>query len=129
MKFDNSQPIYRQIIDHYKKALIRGELMQGDKIPSQRDYAETARINPNTVQRAYREMEAMQMVQTLRGQGTFVIASEQMLLAVKEEMARELLDHFLDEMASLGYEPAQISCLLERELKNRCNPSERGILE
>jgi GntR family transcriptional regulator len=69
MDFDTAQPIYRQIIDDYKKKLIRGELKGGDRIPSQREYADMVKVNPNTVQRAYREMEAMKMVETVRGQG------------------------------------------------------------
>ena len=108
MNFDSSQPIYKQIIDGYKKQLIRGELQRGDKIPSQREYAEKVRVNPNTVQRAYREMENMHMVETQRGQGTFVVASEEMQKEIKDEMAQKLLDYFIREMESLGYERAQI---------------------
>jgi len=119
MKFDSSRPIYRQIIDSYKKQLIRGELKMGDKILSQREYAEQARINPNTVQRAYREMEALQMVETQRGQGTFIIAAEPMLTEIKLEMARDVLEYFVGEMKSLGYTCAQMISMLEEEEKEQ----------
>ncbi|WP_061214524.1 GntR family transcriptional regulator [Syntrophomonas wolfei] len=119
MKFDSSRPIYRQIIDSYKKQLIRGELKTGDKILSQREYAEQARINPNTVQRAYREMEALQMVETQRGQGTFIIAAEPMLTEIKLEMARDVLEYFVGEMKSLGYTCAQMISMLEEEEKEQ----------
>lgn len=103
MDFDNTQPIYKQIIDGYKKQLIRGELQQGDKIPSQREYAEKLRVNPNTVQRAYREMESMQMVETVRGQGTFIMADLNMQNRFRQEMADALLSYFIREIGSLGY--------------------------
>jgi len=110
---DGSQPIYKQIIDTYKKQLIRGELKQGDKIPSQRELAEKLRVNPNTVQRAYREMESMNMVETLRGQGTFIAASDAMLRQFKEEMAQGLLKHFVSELRALGYHESELPGLLE----------------
>lgn len=103
MDFDTAQPIYRQIIDDYKKKLIRGELKGGDRIPSQREYADMVKVNPNTVQRAYREMEAMKMVETVRGQGTFISVDDSMLAQIKEDMALAILSNFVDGMKSLGF--------------------------
>lgn len=117
MEFDAAQPIYRQIIDGYKKQLIRGELQPGDKIPSQREYAEKARVNPNTVQRAYREMEMMQMVETQRGQGTFITVSPEMLMTMKQETAKSVMSYFLNEMNELGFTSSEIRQLLDHELE------------
>lgn len=117
MNFDTAQPIYRQIIDDFRKKMIRGELKNGDRIPSQREYAEMARVNPNTVQRAYREMEAMHMVETLRGQGTFVSADEAMLASMKEDMAQSILNHFVAEMNALGYRDRDLIKILEDYLQ------------
>ncbi len=118
MDFDNSQPIYKQIIDGYKKQIIRGELRQGDKIPSQREYAEKVRVNPNTVQRAYREMESMQMVETVRGQGTFIQANEAARASFREEMAEALLCYFISEISSLGYSSEEaIQMLTNRQFE------------
>lgn len=103
MDFDTAQPIYRQIMDDYKKKLIRGELKGGDRIPSQREYADLVKVNPNTVQRAYREMEAMKMVETVRGQGTFISVDDAMLAQIKEDMALAILSNFVDGMKSLGF--------------------------
>ena len=115
MEFNASQPIYKQIIDDFKKKLIRGELKEGDKIPSQREYAEQVRVNPNTVQRAYREMESMNMVETLRGQGTFISISADRLEEIKMEMAVNLVDYFISEMESLGYSREDMFKILEQE--------------
>ncbi|MGI5920657.1 MAG: GntR family transcriptional regulator [Syntrophomonadaceae bacterium] len=115
MQFNSSQPIYRQIIDSYKKKLVRGELKTGDKILSQREYAANVRVNPNTVQRAYREMENMQMVETVRGQGTFVTATGELIAQIKQEMARKVIDYFVGEMSSLGYTRQQMVEMLLQE--------------
>ncbi len=115
MEFNTSQPIYKQIIDDFKKKLIRGELKEGDKIPSQREYAEQVRVNPNTVQRAYREMESMNMVETLRGQGTFISISADRLEEIKMEMAVNLVDYFISEMESLGYSQKDMFRILKQE--------------
>lgn len=119
MEFNNSQPIYKQIIDDFKKKLIRRELKEGDKIPSQREYAEQVRVNPNTVQRAYREMESMNMVETLRGQGTFISISADRLEEIKMEMAINLVDYFISEMKSLGYSREDMFKVLEQEQSRR----------
>ncbi|MEN6463083.1 MAG: GntR family transcriptional regulator [Syntrophomonas sp.] len=108
MQFDSSQPIYQQIINTYKKQLARGELKEGDKIPSQREYAEKIQVNPNTVQRAYREMENLHMVETIRGQGTFIVNGEELKKAIKQEMAKTILDYFIQEMKSLGFTNEQM---------------------
>ncbi len=114
MEFNASQPIYKQIIDDFKKKLIRGELKEGDKIPSQREYAEEVRVNPNTVHRAYREMESMNMVETLRGQGTYINISSDRLEEIKMEMAVNLVDYFISEMESLGYSQKDMFKILEQ---------------
>ncbi|MGI5911084.1 MAG: GntR family transcriptional regulator [Syntrophomonadaceae bacterium] len=119
MDFNASQPIYKQIINDYKKRLIRGEIKTGDKIASQREYAEKARINPNTVQRAYREMENMNIVETVRGQGTFISISSDKLEDIKMEMAIQLIDHFINEMESLGFSYEVMLNLVEQEQAQR----------
>ena len=119
MKFDAAQPIYRQIIDDFMKKIIRGELQNGDRIPSQREYAEMVRVNPNTVQRAYREMEVMQMVETVRGQGTFVVADQAGLASIKEDMAQSILPYFVTEMNSLGYSYQDLTKVLEQYLQSK----------
>lgn len=108
MQFDNASPIYKQIIEDFKKKMIRGELKRGDKILSQREYAQMATVNPNTVQRAYREMETMNLVETLRGQGTFVCVTPEQLTEMKKEMAASLLASFITEMRSLDYSDEDI---------------------
>lgn len=114
MEFNDAYPIYRQIIDDFKKKIVRGELKPGDKVPSQREYALKARVNPNTVQRAYREMEVMRMVETQRGQGTFVSVTPETVSALREEMAGRLLQSFISEMRSLGFNDQEMVEMVKR---------------
>lgn len=118
MQFDNSWPIYMQIIDEFKKSIIRAELKPGDKIPSQREYAQMVRVNPNTVQRAYREMENLGMVETLRGQGTFIAAGEDKRQEMAMEMANTIIQHFIVEMRSLGYRDRAMLDMLAQHLED-----------
>jgi len=114
MEFSNSKPIYLQIIENIKKQLIRGELNIGDKIISQREYAQKMKVNPNTVQRAYREMENMNLVETLRGQGTFICKRPEMLDQIKEEMAENIMRNFLLEMKSIGFSDEKTISLVKQ---------------
>ena len=102
MKFDSSRPIYLQIIDNYKKQLIRGEIKSGEKILSQREFAERQNVNPNTVQRAYREMEILGLVETLRGQGTFICQNQGIVEETRKEMLTNLVDDFVRAVRALG---------------------------
>jgi len=114
LDYDKSRAIYKQIIEDFQKQLVRGELGPGDKVPSQREYAQKVRVNPNTVQRAYQELERTGMVETVRGQGTFIQADEVMICGIRQQMADNLLDHFLEEMSSLGYSENEIQAKLTR---------------
>lgn len=125
MDFDVARPIYQQIIDDYKKRMIRGELRQGDKIPSQREYAEMARINPNTVQRAYREMENLNLVQTSRGQGTFVSVNHEELEAIKKDMAAAVLRSFVTEMRAMQFGDKEMLEMLGQALTSHEGGTEK----
>ncbi|WP_350343953.1 GntR family transcriptional regulator [Proteinivorax tanatarense] len=114
MNFDNSKPIYLQIIDYIKIQIIKGELKTGDKILSQRELAQKLKVNPNTVQRAYREMESNNLTETLRGQGTFIVHNEHLVEQLKEEMAEKILNRFFKEVKSLGYKDEEILDLVKQ---------------
>lgn len=118
LNFDTTKPIYEQIIDYIKKMIVRGELKPGDKLPSQRELARKIEVNPNTIQRAYREMEILELVETRRGMGTFVKEDESMVITMKIEMAREAVSRFLEEMNSLGYTEEEIVKFINNELVN-----------
>jgi len=103
IRFDSSTPIYLQIIDETKRALARGELLPGDRVPAQRDLAKQIKVNPNTVQRAYREMEVQGIVETRRGEGTFTTTDARLIARLKKEMAEAAAAEFLRSLRALGY--------------------------
>lgn len=67
-----STPIYTQIVDEVKASLLKGILKPGDKMPSVRELAKMMTINPNTIQKSYKELERQGIIETLRGKGTFI---------------------------------------------------------
>ncbi|MDQ7793315.1 MAG: GntR family transcriptional regulator [bacterium] len=117
IRIDLSQPIYQQIMDGITKKVVRGELVPGDQIPSQREMAQLLRVSPNTVQRAYRDLEALGVVHTLRGQGTFIRAAPDLIGSLREEMLRRAVTGFAREMRSLACGREDILRALEDEIK------------
>lgn len=102
LHLDPERPIYLQIIEAFRLAAARGDLAPGDQIPSQRDLAQQLRVNPNTVQRAYREMEYLGLVETRRGTGTFLSPDPERWRKVREETIQAELARFIDTMGRLG---------------------------
>jgi len=89
-------------MDEFRRQIATGLLRPGDKVPSQRDLAAEIKVNANTVQRAYREMEILGLVETLRGQGTFVCQGQGIVEETREEMLTNLVDDFVRAMQALG---------------------------
>ncbi len=114
--YDTSRPIYEQIIEYVVKKLASGKLEAGDKLPSQRNLAQELNVNPNTVQRAYREMELQGLVETKRGLGTFVTESEARIREISQELSQNIITEFVEQMRFLGYEDCEISSRLEKTL-------------
>ncbi|WAA09084.1 GntR family transcriptional regulator [Fervidibacillus albus] len=117
--FHSQEPIYLQLAEMIKKKIIRRELEPGDKLPSVRDMAVTAGVNPNTVQRTYRELEGTKIVESKRGQGTFVTENEEILQSVREEMKEKEVSRFVYSMREMGYSNIEIKAGLEAYLAER----------
>lgn len=88
----SSTPIYEQIIDGVKEGIIKGLIGPGEKLPSVRELARMMTINPNTIQKAYQELERQKVTVTVRGRGTFV--SEEYKPRKDEEKMEELKELF-----------------------------------
>lgn len=117
VEFDNNTPIYLQIMNIVKKQIIRGEIKEGDKIPSVREFAEMLQINPNTVQRTFQELEREGIVITKRGMGRYVTEDSDKVMEVKQEMSKEIITNFLNGMKSLGFEKEEILKIILKEIK------------
>ena len=75
LDYRDAKPIYTQIVENFRKQIAAGVLQPGDKLPSVRELAARLSINPNTIQRAYRELEQQGVIETLPGKGCFVCAA------------------------------------------------------
>lgn len=98
----SSTPIYQQIIDGMKENILKGILKPGDKLPSVRELSALITANPNTVSRAYMELERQNVIETLRGRGTYVSAlyqprmEEERMNALKDNLKKIIIEaHYL----------------------------------
>lgn len=88
--YRDTRPIYEQVVEKFKMLILRGVLHQDDKIPSVRNLAVDLSINPNTIQRAYAELERQGYIFTVKGKGNFVSDSRQLLFRYREEIFAEI---------------------------------------
>lgn len=88
--YRDTRPIYEQVVDKFRMLILHDVLHSGDKIPSVRNLAVDLSINPNTIQRAYTELERQGYIYTVKGKGNFVSDKSQLLLKYKEELFTEL---------------------------------------
>ena len=99
---DNDRPIFVQIIEHLEYDIISGLLPPGAKVPSVRELATEASVNPNTMQRALSEMERQGLLRTERTSGRFVTDDEDMIESLKKDLASACVDGFIKQMKRLG---------------------------
>ena len=114
--FDANIPIYLQIMRTIKQRIVSGSLTSGDRLPSVREQAEELSVNPNTVQRAYQELEREGISETKRGTGTFIAEKGTLVEDIRTEMAAEILRNFIAGMRALGYDDGSIVGVLKKEL-------------
>ena len=117
MNFDSNQPIYIQIMDLIKRQIITGELKEGDKLPSVREIATDLKVNPNTIQRSYQELERENLVYTQRGMGTYVTEDKELVKELKKTLAKNIINSFIDDMKAIGYSPHEIIDLINNRVK------------
>lgn len=100
---DSDRPIFQQIMDKVQTDILSGHYAPGDKLPSVRDLAMMAAVNPNTMQKALTELERIGLVYTQRTSGRFITEDVGMIELLKERKAKELIDTYLEGMQRIGY--------------------------
>jgi GntR family transcriptional regulator len=126
---DLSQPLYEQILQQMRNAIVKGEMALGEKIPSVRDMARALKVNPNTVIRAYQELERDGLTETRRGQGTFITTSQERVERIRNELAQHAIEEFLEKMQSLGYSWEEIErCLQDKKKEDAADDPNRRSL-
>ena len=111
--FDGSRPIYTQLVEQLKARIVSGEYPPCYRIPPVRELAAEAGVNPNTLQRAFAELEREGLLHAERTAGRFVTQDAALVDSLRQALARQLADDFLQKMGLLGYTPAQALQLIQ----------------
>ena len=111
--FNNDMPIYTQLVDKIKLSIVSGQLPPGEKLSTVRDLAAEAKVNPNTMQRAFQELERAGLVFSQRSSGRYVTEDVEIIMEEKKAMARQYVKSFMKSMEQLGYTGEEILRLLE----------------
>ena len=113
VNYRDPRPIYEQIMDYFRKLIISGALSPEEKLPSVREMAASLAINPNTIQRAYRELEQEGYIYSVPGKGNFVGTQNEIESSRKRELMR-ILSEAVKELKYLGMNTEQIiDCISE----------------
>lgn len=120
-QFSGDAPIYSQLVIQIKVGIVSGVFPPGERLPSVRDLATEAGVNPNTMQRALTELERDGLVYSQRTAGRFVTEDQGMINMAKRGLAEQHIRAFLNAMTQLGYQREEILSLLRQEA------SEEGI--
>lgn len=113
-QLDNDRPIYAQLVEKIKLRIISGYFKPGDKMPSVRELAAEAGVNPNTMQKALAELEHSGLVQTYRTSGRVVTEDTERIKAIQMEIATEMVENFLKQMKELGYNKEEAAALFQK---------------
>lgn len=114
LDYRDSRPLYQQVKDSLRRMMLTGLLEPDEKLPSVRSLATQLAINPNTIQRAYAELEAEGYIYSVAGRGSFVSAGDGEHLRRIAELTGRLVP-LLEELKSLGYTREQLLVLWEGE--------------
>ncbi len=111
---DTDRPIYLQLMERIQRDIIAGVYQPGDKLPSVRDLALEAAVNPNTMQKALSELERSGLVYSQRTSGRFITEDTEMLTQMKKELATEHIQEFFQKMEQLGFSRAELLTLVAK---------------
>lgn len=101
---DGDRPIYIQLVEILQNKIIAGEYKPGERLPSVRDLATEAGVNPNTVQRAFANLEQMGLIVTMRTNGRTVADNPGIISQTGKELVDMEIEQFFAKMKELGYE-------------------------
>lgn len=115
LELDNKSPIYLQIIKYIKQQIVIGELNPGDIVPSRREMALELNVNLNTVQRAYKEMGDMGIINTFKNYQSSITTDENILKNIKLELINESLDVFIENMKAIKVTKEEVLQIIDEK--------------
>ncbi len=111
--YRDARPIYEQVVERFRILILRGVIKPDEKMPSVRNLAVDLSINPNTIQRAYAELERQGYIYTVKGKGNFVSESGQLLQKYKEEIFAQLVEIYKTAIGIGITEDELVACIKE----------------
>ncbi len=102
LELNNREPIYLQVITYFKQQIATGHLKAGDEIPSRRELGIMLNINPNTVQKAYKEMEDQHLIVTERNFPSKITRDEEVLHQVRNDLIKEATTTYIEAMKKIS---------------------------
>ncbi|MGN7394360.1 GntR family transcriptional regulator [Peribacillus frigoritolerans] len=102
MNVNTREPVYLQVVRHFKEQIAIGNFVAGQDIPSRRELAASLNINPNTAQKAYKEMEEQGLIHTERNFPSQITTNETILQAVRQELILAAVDTFVDAIRPIN---------------------------
>lgn len=114
-EINSERPVYLQLIEHIQSQIISGYYEAGGKLPSVRDLASEASVNPNTMQKALTELERQELIFTNRTTGKFITEDKKIISTLKSTIANNHITEFFDNMLKLGFSKEDIIDLINRE--------------
>lgn len=114
---NSDRPIFLQIVERIQMDIIAGVYQPGDKLPSVREFASDAAVNPNTMQKALSELERVGLVYAKRTSGRFITEDIAMIQELKSSIAKDKISDFIALMQKLGFENDEILSLMKETMK------------
>lgn len=115
-KLDSDRPIYIQLIERIQQDIASGVYQAGDKLPSVRELASEAAVNPNTMQKSLSELERLGFVYAYRTSGRFITEDKQILNKMKKDLAKSHIKEFFERMELLGFNKSNALELIKSTL-------------
>ena len=112
------RPVYAQLVEMIGQKIIKQEYPPDSKLPSVRELASLAEVNPNTMQKALIELERAGLITSVRTTGKYVTDDKSLIEAYKRELALKELAGFMEKMNKLGYDRLQIKELFDKEVSD-----------
>jgi len=116
-ELNSERPVYIQLIEQIQSGIISGYYKPGDKLPSVRDLAAEATVNPNTMQKALVELERTELIYTNRTSGRYITSDEVLIKKLKGQAAKNKIIDFLERMRQLGFETGEALTLITETVR------------
>lgn len=114
---NSERPVYIQIIEQVQASIISGYFKPSDKLPSVRDLAAEASVNPNTMQKALAELEGRGLIYSNRTSGRYITSDLSLIKKLKGQSAKDLILDFIEKMNQLGFEQEEVLSMITETIK------------